>query len=289
MNTAHHAAPSTAIEPNQPSSVHTESQAHSKHSISGQSAQKPLLKISGLVKNFGGLCVTDQVDLSIHKGQIHAVIGPNGAGKTTLINQIVGEVKPDAGHVYLGENDITHWSVARRARAGIGRSYQINSLIPQFTALENVLLSAQAADGHNFYFFQPATSVKRLVDEAHACLKSVGLAHEHHRVAGALAYGQQRLIEIAMALATRPTLLLLDEPMAGLGQTETERMIELLSQLRHQYATLLVEHDMGAVFALADQISVLVYGKVLMSDTPDAVRHSDVVREAYLGDEEVDA
>jgi branched-chain amino acid transport system ATP-binding protein len=241
------------------------------------------------VKNFGGLCVTDQVDLSIHKGQIHAVIGPNGAGKTTLINQIVGEVKPDAGHVYLGENDITHWSVARRARAGIGRSYQINSLIPQFTVLENVLLSAQAADGHNFYFFQPATSVKRLVDEAHACLKSVGLAHEHHRVAGALAYGQQRLIEIAMALATRPTLLLLDEPMAGLGQTETERMIELLSQLRHQYATLLVEHDMGAVFALADQVSVLVYGKVLMSDTPDAVRHSDVVREAYLGDEEVDA
>ena len=289
MNTAHQAPPSTAIEPIHPSSVHTERQAHSNHSISGQSAQKPLLKISGLVKNFGGLCVTDQVDLSIHKGQIHAVIGPNGAGKTTLINQIVGEVKPDAGTVYLGENDITHWSVARRARAGMGRSYQINSLIPQFTVLENVLLSAQASDGHNFYFFQPATSVKRLVDQAHECLNAVGLAHEHHRVAGALAYGQQRLIEIAMALATRPTLLLLDEPMAGLGQTETERMIELLSQLRHQYATLLVEHDMGAVFALADQVSVLVYGKVLLCDNPDAVRNSDVVREAYLGNEEVDA
>lgn len=250
---------------------------------------KPLLNVTGLVKRFGGLCVTDEVDLSISKGEIHAVIGPNGAGKTTLINQIVGEIKPDAGHIYLGDEDATHWSVARRARAGIGRSYQINSLIPHFTVLENVLLATQAAEGHNFYFFKPATAVTHLVEQAQACLVSVNLIAEQNRVAGALSYGQQRLIEIAMALATRPKLLLLDEPMAGLGPTETERMVELLLTLQHQYATLLVEHDMGAVFALATQVSVLVYGKILMCDTPDAVRHSDVVREAYLGDEEIDA
>ncbi len=250
---------------------------------------KPLLKVTGLVKRFGGLCVTDDVDLSISKGEIHAVIGPNGAGKTTLINQIVGEIKPDAGHIYLGDEEATQWSVARRARAGIGRSYQINSLIPHFTVLENVLLATQAAEGHNFYFFKPATAVTHLVEQAQACLVSVNLIAEQNRVAGALSYGQQRLIEIAMALATRPKLLLLDEPMAGLGPTETERMVELLLTLQHQYATLLVEHDMGAVFALATQVSVLVYGKILMCDTPDAVRNSAVVREAYLGDEEIDA
>ncbi len=250
---------------------------------------KPLLNVTGLVKHFGGLCVTDEVDLSISKGEIHAVIGPNGAGKTTLINQIVGEIKPDAGHIYLGDEEATYWSVARRARAGIGRSYQINSLIPHFTVLENVLLATQAAAGHNFYFFKPATAVTPLIEQAQACLVSVNLIAEQNRVAGALSYGQQRLIEIAMALATRPKLLLLDEPMAGLGPTETERMVELLLTLQHQYATLLVEHDMGAVFALATQVSVLVYGKILMCDTPYAVRNSDVVREAYLGDEEIDA
>jgi branched-chain amino acid transport system ATP-binding protein len=250
---------------------------------------KSLLNITGLVKHFGGLCVTDKVDLSISKGEIHAVIGPNGAGKTTLINQIVGEIKPDAGHIYLGDEEATHWPVARRARAGIGRSYQINSLIPHFSVLENVLLATQAAGGHNFYFFKPATHVTHLVEQAQACLVSVNLIAEQNRVAGALSYGQQRLVEIAMALATRPKLLLLDEPMAGLGPTETERMVELLITLQHQYATLLVEHDMGAVFALATQVSVLVYGKILMCDTPHAVRNSDVVREAYLGDEEIDA
>lgn len=250
---------------------------------------EPLINIMGLKKSFGGLCVTDDVNVSIGKGDIHAVIGPNGAGKTTLINQIVGEIKPDAGHIYLGQQDVTPWSVARRARAGMGRSYQINALIPNFTALENVLLAAQAAAGHNFYFFKPATSVSYLVEQAQSCLESVGLIAERDRVAGVLSYGQQRQIEIAMALATNPTVLLLDEPMAGLGRTETDRMVELLNQLRPDYATLLVEHDMGAVFALATQVSVLVYGKILLCDTPEAVRHSDVVREAYLGDEEIEA
>lgn len=249
----------------------------------------PLLHVSGLVKHFGGLCVTDHVDLSIQKGEIHAVIGPNGAGKTTLVNQIVGELKPDSGLIQLNGQDVTHWSVAKRARLGIGRSYQINSLVPQFTVLENVLLATQSTQAHNFYFFKPALSVKRLVDQAQACLESVGLIDHKNRVTGALSYGQQRQIEIAMALATQPSVLLLDEPMAGLGPTETDRMIGLIESISKHYATLLIEHDMGAVFALATQVSVLVYGKILICDAPDAVRQSDVVRQAYLGDEEIDA
>lgn len=247
-----------------------------------------LLRIENLVKHFGAICVTDHVNLTVERGEIHALIGPNGAGKTTLINQIAGELASDAGAIHFAGQDITSWSVARRARAGISRSFQINSLIPAFTARENVLLAVQAARGHNFHFFKSVTSDSSLVDEARGFLARVGLqAYENHLV-GELAYGQQRLIEVAIAMASHPKLLLLDEPMAGLGPAESERMIALLDGLRQDYGMLLVEHDMDAVFALANRISVLVYGQILLCDSPENVRHSDVVREAYLGDEELD-
>jgi branched-chain amino acid transport system ATP-binding protein len=246
-----------------------------------------LLRIDKLIKHYGAICVTDHVDLSVNAGEIHALIGPNGAGKTTLINQITGEVPSDSGSIHFTGHDVTQWSVAKRARAGMSRSFQINALIPAFTARENVLLAVQAARGHNFYFFKPVASDEGLVREADSFLARVGLEGYAHVLVHELAYGQQRLIEVAIAMASHPKLLLLDEPMAGLGPAESERMIELLGSLRQDYGMLLVEHDMDAVFALANRISVLVYGQVLLCDTPDKVRQSEVVREAYLGDEEV--
>ena len=250
----------------------------------------PLLKINGLVKRFGGLLVTDNVSLDISQDEIHAVIGPNGAGKTTLVNQIVGELKSDAGRIELLGQDITHWSVAHRARAGLGRSYQINSVIQSFTVLENILLAVQsgpAGGQHSFHFWQAATQTPALISRAHEIMALVGLSDAKDRLAGALAYGQQRFIELGMALASSPKVLLLDEPMAGLGPVETQQMIDLLKRLQRDYAILLIEHDMHAVFSLATRVSVLVYGKVILCDTPEAVRTSATVREAYLGDEEI--
>lgn len=248
-----------------------------------------LLEVRDLVKNYGGLRVTDHVNLSLQAGQIHALIGPNGAGKTTLVNQIVGEVSSDAGHIWLKGQDITHWSVAQRARAGLGRSYQINAIIPEFTALENVLLAVQVAQGHNFHFWQAATSQRVLVERSDAVLDLLGLLSVRQQRVSDLSYGQQRQIELAMAVASQPDVLLLDEPMAGLGPAETQHMIEVLHTLRQQFAMLLIEHDMHAVFSLADRVSVLVYGQVVLCDTPQAVRSSDIVREAYLGEEELGA
>jgi len=248
-----------------------------------------LLRIDQLVKHYGAICVTDHVNLTVNAGEIHAVIGPNGAGKTTLINQITGEVASDAGTIRFEGQDITRWPVAKRARSGMSRSFQINSLIPAFTARENVLLAVQAARGHNFYFFKPLASQTDLLNEADEFLARVGLEQQANDLVSELAYGQQRLVEVAIAMASHPKLLLLDEPMAGLGPTESERMIELLGRLRQDYGMLLVEHDMEAVFALADRISVLVYGQVLLCDTPANVRHNAKVREAYLGDEEISA
>ena len=247
-----------------------------------------LLRIDNLVKHYGAICVTDDVSLTVKPGEIHALIGPNGAGKTTLINQITGETVCDKGTIYFNGQDITGWSVAKRARAGMSRSFQINSLIPAYTARENVLLAVQAAQGHNFYFFKPVAKQTQLLAQADAFLARVGLENHVHEVVSELAYGQQRLIEVAMAMASEPELLLLDEPMAGLGPTESERMIELLDRLRQDYGLLLVEHDMDAVFALADRISVLVYGQILLCDTPAVVRQSELVRQAYLGDEELE-
>jgi len=248
-----------------------------------------LLEVRGLVKNYGGLRVTDQVNLSLKSGHIHALIGPNGAGKTTLVNQIVGEVRSDGGQIFLKGQDITHWSVAKRARAGLGRSYQINSIIPEFTALENVLLAVQTAQGHNFHFWQAATAQRDLVQRSDAVLDLLGLLPLRQQRVRDLSYGQQRQIELAMAVASQPDVLLLDEPMAGLGPAETQHMIDVLKNLRQQFAILLIEHDMHAVFSLADEVSVLVYGQVVLCDTPEAVRGSEVVREAYLGDEELSA
>jgi|UniRef100_UPI0040472180 branched-chain amino acid transport system ATP-binding protein len=246
-----------------------------------------LLTVDSLVKYYGGLCVTDHVNLSVAQGEIHALIGPNGAGKTTLINQITGAVASDGGRIFLSGHEVTAWSMAKRARAGMSRSYQINALVASFSALENVLLAVQAGRGHNFHFFKPVMQEQEMVQEANAFLDRVGFGDDRGQRVAALAYGQQRLVEVAMAMATHPRLLLLDEPMAGLGPTESERMIELLDSLRADYGMLLVEHDMQAVFALANRISVLVYGQVLLCDTPANVRLSELVREAYLGDEDL--
>lgn len=249
---------------------------------------EPVLKVSQLSKRFGAIQVTDKVDLTVNSHEIHALIGPNGAGKTTLINQIAGELTPDRGSIELQGQRIDGWSMAKRAHAGVSRSYQINSSISAFTSLENVLLAVQAHAGHNFHFFKPVLKERSLVSRAQMFLDRVGMLDLQHVTVGALAYGQQRLIEVAMALATEPRLMLLDEPMAGLGPAETERMVELLGSLRGQCAMLLVEHDMDAVFALADRISVLVYGQVLLCDLPEKVKSNPQVREAYLGDEEID-
>lgn len=249
----------------------------------------PLLSVRGLVKRYGALLVTDCVDLDLRPGEIHALIGPNGAGKTSLINQISGEVASDSGSIFLGNQDVTHWSVAKRARAGLGRSYQITAIIPEFSVLENVLLAVQAARGHNFHFWREVTRIPELVEVADRYLQLTGLLAQRERICTDLPYGQQRQLELVMALATEPKVLLLDEPMAGLGLAESQEMTQLLKRLRGQYAMLLVEHDMNAVFALADRLSVLVYGKVVLCGSPAEVRESAVVREAYLGDEEMPA
>lgn len=243
-----------------------------------------LLKVENLVKNFGGLCVTDHVNLELQIGQTHALIGPNGAGKTTLINQISGEISSDAGSVYMLEDNITNWSVEKRAQKGIGRSFQINSIIQELTTLENILLAVQIAQSHSFRFWKAATSQLKIVERSELILELLGLMPYRDKQAGNLSYGQQRQIELAMAIASEPKVLLLDEPMAGLGASETHQMIEILAKLKKNYGILLVEHDMHAVFSLADQVSVLVYGQIILTDSPKNVRNSSAVRSAYLGD-----
>jgi branched-chain amino acid transport system ATP-binding protein len=246
-----------------------------------------LLRVSGLVKRFGGLVATDGVDLSVEPGELHAVIGPNGAGKTTLINQLSGELVPDAGTITFEGRDITSLPVHARALAGFSRSYQITSVFPEFSARQNVMLAAQAHAGHSFRFWRPAAAESALIDRARAALEQVGLADRADVPAVAFAHGEHRQLEIAMTLATQPKLLLLDEPMAGMGGHESAAMIALLSRLKGRYGIVLVEHDMDAVFALADRISVLVYGRVIACATPAAIRANADVREAYLGDEAV--
>lgn len=247
---------------------------------------EPVLALQGLRKSFGGLLVTDDVTLDVRQGEIHALIGPNGAGKTTLIHQISGALAPDAGRIrFLGE-DVTALSTPARARRGLARSFQITSVIPSFTALENAALAVQARQGSSFRFFRAAAREAALNGEAMAALAEVGLDARAATPAAALSHGERRQLEIAIALAMRPRALLLDEPLAGTGPEEGERVIRLLRGLRARYAVLLVEHDMQAVFALADRVSVLVYGRVIATGTVEAIRTNPEVRAAYLGEDE---
>jgi branched-chain amino acid transport system ATP-binding protein len=246
---------------------------------------EPLLRVENLVRRFGGILATDNVSLEVTKGELHAIIGPNGAGKTTLISQLTGQLLPDAGTIRLAGRDITRVPAYRRSALGLARSFQITSLLADFTALDNVALAAQAHDGHSFHFWGNARKVSHLRAAARSALERVGLAHRADLLASKLSHGEQRELELAVALATRPQLLLLDEPMAGLGSTESARMVRLLQELRREVTIVLVEHDMDAVFALADRISVLVYGRVIASGAPAAIRGNEEVRRAYLGDQ----
>jgi len=246
---------------------------------------KTLLEVRGLRKSFGALLASDNVDLEVREGETHAIIGPNGAGKTTLISQLAGNLFPDRGRVRFAGEDITALSAPARARRGFARSFQITSIYPDFTALENVMLAVQAHSGSSFRFWRPAREEASLRSPASAILEEVGLSGRGDVLAANLAHGEQRALEIATALATRPRLLLLDEPVAGMGAEETQRMIALLSSLKGGKTLILVEHDMDAVFSLADRISVLVYGRIIATGAPEEIRSNPEVRRAYLGEE----
>jgi branched-chain amino acid transport system ATP-binding protein len=246
-----------------------------------------LLRVENLVRRFGGITATDHVSLDVAQGELHAIIGPNGAGKTTLISQLTGHLTPDSGNIYLCGRDISHLAAYRRSALGLARSFQITSLLLDFTVADNVALAAQAHDGHSFSFWRNARKESGLREAAQAALERVGLSHRADVLVSRLSHGEQRELELAVALATKPQLLLLDEPMAGLGVTESARMVKLLQELRKEVTIVLVEHDMAAVFALADRISVLVYGRVIASDVPAAIRQNEEVKRAYLGDQHV--
>ena len=245
----------------------------------------PVLRLSGLRKAFGALVVTDNVDLDVGPGELHAVIGPNGAGKTTLINQISGLLSSDDGSILFDGHDVTHMPVHARASLGLARSFQITSILPGFSALENVALAVQARSGSSFRMIGRADAEAGLNMPAMAALTEVGLADRADMLAGHLSHGEKRALELAIALAMEPKLLLLDEPMAGTGHEETERLVTVLRRLKGRFPMILVEHDMTAVFALADRISVLIYGRVLASGAPEEVRKDPQVVTAYLGEE----
>ncbi len=245
-----------------------------------------LLEVSGLVKRFGGLMATDHVSFAVEPGEVHAIIGPNGAGKTTLISQLSGELQPDEGSMVFEGRDISRLSVAARSLAGLGRSYQISQIFREFTALENVMLAVQARAGRGFSFMQAVASEPAITAPAIEALRQVGLAERATALAASMAHGEHRQLELAMTLAGSPRLLLLDEPMAGMSQKESEEMISLIRTLKGRYAIILVEHDMDAVFALADRISVMVYGRIIVTGTPAEIRRNRMVKEAYLGEEE---
>jgi branched-chain amino acid transport system ATP-binding protein len=246
---------------------------------------EPLLRVEKLVRRFGGILATDNVSLDVANGELHAIIGPNGAGKTTLISQLTGQLPPHGGTIILAGRDITRVPPYRRSALGLARSFQITSLLPDFTAIDNVALAAQARDGHSFHFWRDARKVTHLREAAQSALDRVGLGHRANITVSRLSHGEQRELELAVALATRPRVLLLDEPMAGLGVTESARMVQLLQELRREVTIVLVEHDMPAVFALADRISVLVYGRVIASGLPSEIRQNAEVKRAYLGDQ----
>jgi branched-chain amino acid transport system ATP-binding protein len=247
---------------------------------------EPLLQVAGLSKRFGGVVAADGIALDIPAGECHAIIGPNGAGKTTLIGLLAGELAPQSGTIRFEGRDMTALPVHSRSQLGLARSFQITSLFADFTALDNVALAVQAHAGHSFRFWTDARGEAALRAPAREALDRVGLAARTDSRVDRLSHGEQRQLEIAMALATRPRLLLLDEPMAGLGPDESARMVAMLRQLKGALTMVLVEHDMETVFALADRITVLVYGRVIASGDPEAVRADAAVREAYLGEQD---
>ncbi len=245
-----------------------------------------LLSVRSLHKRYGALEVTRDVSLDVEAGELHAIIGPNGAGKTSLIAQLCGQIAPDSGTVTLAGHDITRRGMADRVHLGLARSFQITSILPRFSVLENVALAVQARSGSSFRFFAPVAAERALNDAAMAALEEAGLARRAAMRASALSHGEHRRLELAMALATEPRVLLLDEPLAGTGGEEAEGFVARLRALKGRYGILLVEHDMDAVFALADRISVLVYGEIVASGPPEAIRRDARVRAAYLGDGE---
>jgi branched-chain amino acid transport system ATP-binding protein len=246
---------------------------------------EPVLAISDLTKTFGALRATDNVSLDLKPGEIHALIGPNGAGKTTLINQIAGTIRPDAGTISFAGEEIGALGVAERARRGLGRTFQVSSLAPEYSALRNVMLAVQSVQGSSFRFFRSVMRDRSLTEPAMAALERVGLSARAHLPASELSHGEKRQIEIAIALALGSKAFLLDEPMAGMGPEGSKRLMEFLDGLRAEAPILLVEHDMNAVFALADRVTVLNYGRVIASGTVDEIRADAEVRKAYLGDE----
>jgi branched-chain amino acid transport system ATP-binding protein len=246
-----------------------------------------LLELRGLVKRFGGLVATNDLNLSVVPGEIHAIIGPNGAGKTTLIHQISGAIRPSAGNILFEGRDVTRMPMHERVRIGLARSYQITSVFRACSVLDNLALAVQARSGSSMRFWKPAIADAAVFEQAAAIADRIGLAHRMDILAGNLAHGEQRQLEVGLALATRPKLLLLDEPLAGIGQNESPHLVELIRHLAAETAIILIEHDMDAVFRLANRISVLVAGRVISSGTPEAIRQDSAVRKAYLGDEEM--
>jgi branched-chain amino acid transport system ATP-binding protein len=244
-----------------------------------------MLELRGVSKRFGGVVATDDVTLQVKKGEVHALIGPNGAGKTTLIGQISGVLPTDSGRIVFNGADITHVPAHARVAAGLARSYQITSIFRRFSVLDNLALAVQARSGSSFSFWRPVASEHGLFDEARAIAADIGLTQKTGTIAATLAHGEQRALEVGLALATRPQLVLLDEPMAGMGPQESQDMIALIQRVRERVTVLLVEHDMDAVFRLADRISVLVAGRVIATGAPAAIRADPAVRKAYLGEE----
>ena len=249
---------------------------------------EPMLQVNNLAKRFEGIVATDNLSLDVAAGELHAVIGPNGAGKTTLIAQLSGQLMPDSGRVWFAGNDITQLPMYRRSALGLARSFQITSLFRDLSVLDNVALAVQAHAGHSFRFWRDARAEPQLREPGRALLARVGLAERADWPASALSHGAHRQLELAMALAGQPRMLLLDEPMAGLGPEESARMVEMLRALKRELTILLVEHDMEAVFALADRITVLVYGRVIATGSPADIRANAQVREAYLGEAEAE-
>jgi len=243
-----------------------------------------VLELNAIEKAFGALKVTDGLSLAVQEGETHAIIGPNGAGKTTLMHQISGALVPDAGRIHFAGRDVTALPMPARARLGLARTFQITHVLPRFSVLENVALAVQARSGSSFRFWRPAAAEAALNGAGMEALARVGLAARAAMRAGALSHGEKRLLEIAIALAQAPKLLLLDEPMAGAGAEETQRLVATLKGLRRRYTIVLVEHDMRAVFALADRVSVLVGGRIIATGTPEAMREDAAVRAAYLGE-----